>query len=186
LEAKIIVPIVASITIISLAIVLVIVPIMLGKEPCTVVETPAGKFQYCQGKPPVLLEQNVPANDTSLPPTPEAPTSVNEIPEPDINVETPLSLDSITGNWNVQGQTREGLQFFGAIIFGQNNQFSALFYANGVLQQVQYGTYNYSPSEQTLTLTYYGQNPNFYNVKDITQNSFNIEGTVGTATFVRA
>jgi hypothetical protein len=187
LEAKIIVPIVGSVTVISLAIILVLIPIMIGKDPCTEVETPAGKFKFCQGKPPIPLEPSVPTNDTGLPLPPQPPTNTTKVMETvgGNTGDNQIPLNSISGNWNVQGQTRDGLQFLGSLTFAVNNQFSAVFNVNGYLQPVQYGTYRYSPSDGTLTLTYYGRDPDFYTVKDITKNSFSIEGSVGTATFVR-
>ncbi|MGB9168755.1 MAG: hypothetical protein WCB31_07510 [Nitrososphaeraceae archaeon] len=74
---------------------------------------------------------------------------------------------------------------FCIIPFTTNNLYSAKFNINGFIAPPIYGTYNLSPIEKKLTLQAIGQAPEFYDISEITSNSFTVNGMLASGTFVR-
>lgn len=161
---------------------------MMGKDPCTEAETPAGKFKFCQGQPPVPLGTSVPANNTgtSPPPVPPKDSSIIEKSYESTNTQSQIRLDSIVGNWNFAGRTHDGMaQFSGSTSFGENNEFSARIFLNGYEQPARYGSYSYSASDSTVTIHFIGSPPMTYSIDSMTEDSFNTISEFETAFYVR-
>ena len=188
--------IVGGVVVISLAIILVIVPLLMGVYACSEAEVLGQKWKFCPEKAPALVSAaatDAGAGDVDAragdfmpilpsPPRPSLDTTViNEEANELINTSNRTnlnSINSIAGDWNFTGQTFNKLaNMSGTIKFGQDNEFSSRFYLNGFLQPVQYGTYTYSPSESTLIITYFGNNPTTYNIDKMSEDSFNTKSS---------
>lgn len=196
-DPKVSIAIVGGVVVISLAIILVIVPLLMGVYACSEAEVLGQKWKFCPEKAPALLSAAATdAGDEDVmpvlpsPPRPSLDTTViNEEASELINTSNRTnlnSIDSIAGDWNFTGQTFNKLaNMSGTIKFGQDNELSSRFYLNGFLQPVQYGTYTYSPSEGTLIITYFGNNPTTYNIDKKSEDSFNTKSSTESIFYLK-
>lgn len=189
LEAKVLVPIIASVTIITLAVILVLVPLFMGIKACSEGETMGTKWKFCPQQAPTPIEQPVSTNGTnpqiSAPPEPPKDPSVIQESYQKESPQNQVRLNSIVGEWNVAGQTYDGRGFSGSVNFGENNEFSAIVSLYGYVQPPRYGSYSYSPSDGTLTIHFLGSPPQTYDINSMTENSFSTIGTTESASYVR-
>jgi hypothetical protein len=190
--------IVGGVVVVALAIILVVIPLLMGVYACSEAEVLGQKWKFCPEKPPALLsasasisESNFHDNSIRPPPPPSNDTSVieeaNELTEANsTSASNGTSLNSIVGDWNFTGQAFKDLaKMSGTIKFEENKEFSSRFYLNGFLQPVKYGDYVYSPSEGTLTITYFGNNPTTYKIDKMTEDSFNTNSTMESIFYLK-
>lgn len=187
-EAKVLVPIIASVTIISLAVILVLVPLFMGTKACSEGKAYGTEWKFCPQQPPTPTDKSVSTNGSNadISPLPAPPNAaVIEKKYQGMSPQEQVRLNSIVGIWYVTGQTYEGRVFSGTVNFGEHNELSAAVNLIGYVQPERYGSYSYSPSDGLLTIHFLGNPPTTHTITEMTENSFKTVEPSESTSYVR-
>jgi hypothetical protein len=130
--------------------------------------------QVVTGNLPVPV--SIPGNVSEVNRVVEAGTAENVTSRP---------LNSINGNWLASGNNSAQQQFAASFTFQRNNQYSSIVNINGSLSPPVFGKYSFSPIEEKFSLQAYGAGAEVFDIVETTSDSFKVNETSGTTTFVR-
>ena len=156
-------------------------------EVCTKINIFGVIFEQCPG---VGLTSNLPQVVTNNLPVPVGvPGNISEVREiveegATGNVTT-RPLNSIVGAWLASGTNLAQQEFAASFTFQTSNQFSSIVNINGSLSPPIFGKYTFSPVQEKFTLQPYGGSTEVYKIVETTSDSFKVNGTSGTMSFVR-
>ena len=188
MQAKIVVPIISSITIISLAVILVLMERPESNEgTCTQVKIMGMEFSTCSRQSP---EKDTSLEDSLIQPpkVTETKTALKQkLEKSQSRPSTPLN--SVSGNWNFLANTIDRDKIIGTITFTPDNEFSmsvdkheSLFSTSGT--NTISGTYDYSVQDKSFTLTS-NNSPAVFQITNTGPNYFTIEGNSENIFFAR-
>lgn len=184
-QTKVILAVIPAVTIITLAIILVLLPRPPG-NPCSEAKVVGMEFTTCSNEPPRMNEPG----KTGKPMT-DTPPRDGQVIEQSYNKmgsKKQTILDSIAGPWFVVGHTAGNTSTFtGSVLFGEANQLTTWIWLDGYLQNSRLGAYSYSPNGRTLTLDYVDSTGPAakYKIDHMTKNSFRTVSPLETVLYVR-
>ena len=96
-------------------------------------------------------------------------------------------MKSIVGDWLASGNSSDQKPFSASFSFTDDNQYSTIVNIDGRLSTPINDTYNFSLTQEQLSLQPYGSTPVIYKIVETTSNSFTVVDETGSKTiFARA
>ena len=136
------------------------------------------KFKQCEnGEIESTLMQEARDTVTNTPSLPgETSVVMEELEAATSNNVTSNPLKSIVGNWLASDQK----QFSAAFSFGNNGQYSTIVNVNSSWSPPIVGRYNFSLTQEQLSLQPYGSTSAAFTIVETTSDSFTISDQSGT------